>query len=608
MHSNRRVSGSKQALVLAIVVVSCVSFLAAQSGKRGPQVQARPASANEGYVGSQACALCHAVIYRNFSKTDMGRSMSEVGASLLSTIPTPIRVFDEHLNRHFELYSQNGSLYQSEYETAPDGNQVFRDTHEISWLLGAAANGMGAVVRRGNYLFEAPLSFYSSTQSWALSPGYQYGDYGFNRPILPACINCHSGRPRPAPSGNGRFLDPPFSQLAVGCENCHGPGATHIAKMKQGLFHSASGPSIVNPAKLTPWLADNICMGCHQIGDARVLVPGKQYKDIRPGTPLNTTLKIFLVPYDPEHSPPKDDLLEHYLSMRLSKCYRESGGRLSCITCHDPHVEPAHEEAAAYFRPKCMSCHSEKSCTAPTSARQETTPPDDCIGCHMPKRKVIVISHSVLTNHRIVAKADEPFPDAAYHMATPELPDLIQLNATPGVNEPPSRLIVLQAYRQAMLSHPEYRPRSWNLAQQLQTRYPNEVSVLEALADLALQRRDLEALNSAIHYLDLARVHGTTEASDFEELGKLLLIGGRRTEAVTTLRQAISLSPYDAELYRLLGKAYIALGQPAEACETFVQASEFFPQDSDMRSSAQHCSSPRTNSSTPSNPSGPRNP
>src|SRR2546429_2654476 len=54
------------------------------------------------------------------------------------------------------------------------------------------------------------------------------------------------------------------------------------------------------------------------------------------------------------------------------------------------------------------------------------------IGCHMPKRNVNVISHSVLTNHRIIADPNEPFPDVAYHMVTPELPDLVHLNASPG--------------------------------------------------------------------------------------------------------------------------------------------------------------------------------
>lgn len=592
MPSNHRVLESNQKLA-AGVVLACVFLTGAEPGKAVHQHTERPPSAAVGYVGSAACALCHAAIYRSFSKTYMGRSMSEVNPSLLSTIPVPISLFDEHLNRHFELYAEDGSLYQTEYETAPDGKEVFRDTHQISWVLGAGANGMGAIIRRGSYLFEAPLSYYSSTHGWALSPGYQYGDYGFSRPILPGCIACHSGRARPALEGNGHFLDPPFYQLAVGCENCHGPGASHVLKMKRGLFEGASGTSIVNPAKLTPWLADNICMSCHQIGDARVLQPGKQYKDFRPGMPLNATLNIVLVPYDHQHSPPKDDLLEHYLSMRLSKCYRESGGHMTCITCHDPHVQPAGEEMPPYFRKKCLTCHTEHNCTAATSVRHETTPPDDCVGCHMPKRQVTMISHSVLTNHRIVIKPDEPFPDVAFHMTTPELPDLVELNATPGARAAPSPLVVLQAYRQVMLSHPEYRPRYWKLAQQLQRNHPNNIFVLEGLADLSLQRKDMQGLSSAIRYLNLARIQGSASPSDFEELGKLLLASGRRAEAVTVLRQGIRLIPYDPELYRLLGKTYVSLDETREACGVFALATKFLPQDSEMRSWTKNCSSPK---------------
>jgi hypothetical protein len=44
-------------------------------------------------------------------------------------------------------------------------------------------------------------------------------------------------------------------------------------------------------------------------------------------------------------SPPSADHVEHYFSMTLSKCYRESQGQLSCVTCHDSHVEPSREEA-----------------------------------------------------------------------------------------------------------------------------------------------------------------------------------------------------------------------------------------------------------------------
>ena len=82
-------------------------------------------------------------------------------------------------------------------------------------------------------------------------------------------------------------------ELAIGCENCHGPGQSHVAAAQMG---SPLG-SITNPAKLSSWLADNICMSCHQTGDARVLQSGKIYRDFRPGTELDDTLSIFLVPF-----------------------------------------------------------------------------------------------------------------------------------------------------------------------------------------------------------------------------------------------------------------------------------------------------------------------
>ena len=43
--------------------------------------------------------------------------------------------------------------------------------------------------------------------------------------------------------------------------------------------------SIVNPAKLSPWLALNICMYCHEQGDARVLIPVKALPISGPALP-----------------------------------------------------------------------------------------------------------------------------------------------------------------------------------------------------------------------------------------------------------------------------------------------------------------------------------
>jgi Doubled CXXCH motif (Paired_CXXCH_1) len=580
--------GSKAVRILAGVRVSLAALLMLPCLfpiVRGLQTKAyADQGAAAGYVGSQVCGKCHPSIYESFSRTDMGRSMAEITPSLVERLPTSAHIFDPRLNRHFELYARDGRLYQSEYETNSEGREVFRETQKLEWIIGSGANGSGAIVRRGDYLFEAPLSYYTKIPGWALSPGYEFGDYGFNRPILPGCISCHSGQPQPIWDGNGRFRQPPFTELAIGCENCHGPGQSHVAAVQMG---SALG-SITNPAKLSPWLGDNICMSCHQTGDARVLQAGKTDRNFHPGAALDDTLSIFLVPFARE-SVPKDDLLEHYLSMRLSKCYLKSGGRLSCTTCHNPHVQPSPQEVPAYFRQRCMTCHTEKSCALPLSVRQHQTPPDDCAGCHMPKRDVKVISHSVLTNHRIVAVAEEPFPEAAFHMTTAELPDLVHLSVDLAKPHLPPPLTVLQAYAQIILAHPEYREHYWSVAKQLEATQPENVVVLEALADWAMQKKNAEGKSLAIRYLQAAIQRGATNPPDFEQLASLLVTSHRESDALGVLQQGIQQVPYDVALYRLSARVYFSLGQNQQGCELVANATQKFPQDDGIRSWSERC-------------------
>lgn len=576
------------AIAKAVGALLLLILLASQGIVPGTIVSAQQSpSADAGYLGSRACAKCHPSIYESFSRTDMGHSMSEITAELLERIPPSASIFDPKLNRHFEVYARDGHLYQSEYASSADGKEIFRETRKVEWIIGSGANGSGAIVKQGDSLFEAPLSFYTKPHQWALSPGYEFGDYGFDRPILPACIACHSGQPRPLLDGNGRFHEPPFAELAIGCENCHGPGEGHVASEQLG-----SGPgSITNPGKLSSWLADNICMSCHQAGDARVLRTGKTYLDFRPGSELDDTISIFMVPFD-RQSTPKDDLLEHYLSMHLSKCYQRSGGRLGCISCHDPHVQPAPQQAAEYFRKKCLACHTEKSCAVSLTLRQHKAPPDDCAGCHMPKRDVTVISHSVLTNHRIVAAAEEPFPEAAFHMTTPQLPDLVHLNANPAKPSAPAPLTRLQAYAQIILAHPEYRKSYWSLAQQLKATDADNVYVLEALADEAVQKHDAEGTSLAIRYLQAAVAHGSTNHADFEELAELFVGSDRPSEAINVLGEGMRVVPHDAALYRLSAEISFAQGKIQEGCEVANKGTQAFPQDDVLRSLLRRCYAP----------------
>ena len=577
------------ALVVILIAGAVVALLplgpaGLASARTAQGASARNNGASNEYVGSQACAECHRAISNAFSETDMGRSMSAVSPKLLDKFPNSAQIFDAKLNRHFQVFVRGGSLYQTDYETGADGKEVFRDTQKVEWIIGAGANGFGAIVKRGDVLFEGPLSFYSKTQHWALSPGYESYDYGFSRPILPPCIVCHSGRPRPIPDGNGRFMEPPFQELAVGCENCHGPGAMHASRMKDGTATAKGGDhSIVNPAKLPSWLADNICVSCHQTGDARVLKPGKNFQDFRPGSALDDTVVLLMIP-PKRDAPPQSDLLEHYFSMTLSKCYRGSGSRLSCVTCHDPHTQPTGQLVSEVFRSRCLTCHTEKSCAVPFAIRQHKVPPDDCAGCHMPKRDVKVISHSVLTNHRIVRESGEPYPDAAFNLATPQLPDLVHIDAIPGQKGTPlSSITLLQAYGQLMRTRSEYRDRYLALAEKLRTTAPDAIPVLEALAYSALEKKDDNGAIEAIRYLNQAVQQGSTLPADFEQLGSLLVQARHFAEATDLLQLGIRLIPHDGELYRLLAACYLAEGEARDAAEVLNEGSRIFPENAAIR-------------------------
>lgn len=537
------------------------------------------------YVGSKACASCHAGIYQEYKKTAMGRSIQlPSDPSQLNLPAAPVTVHSQKLNRDYEVFRKGANLYQSEYQLAPDGTDIFRDTRPMAYAIGAGENGIGYLVQQGNYLFEAPLSYYTKTHSWNLSPGYEFADYGFHRAVPEACIICHSGRPRPVSGRPGLYKNPAFRELAIGCENCHGPGQLHVEeRMKGAALNGPIDRSIVNPAHLPGWMANNVCMVCHQAGDTRILQPGKTYSDFRPGAPLDRTVAIFAVPFTPQ-SPPETPLLQHYTLMILSKCYRASGGKMSCITCHDPHFEPTAAQAPAYYRKKCLGCHTEKSCSLALSVRLRKSPPDDCAGCHMPRQNLQEISHSALTNHRIVAYPGEPFPDAAFHLASPASPGLVHVDAIPGEERALVKPIVLfQAYGELVQKHPEYKPQYDQLLSALAKEQPNNPLILSALGRRELLKGNAADAAVAKDYMSRAIAAGSTLASDFEIDSTLLARSGDLNGAAAVLKQGIALNPYATRLYKRLALNYIQLHDYPSALKTMKQELAIFPEDSFMR-------------------------
>jgi Flp pilus assembly protein TadD len=270
--------------------------------------------------------------------------------------------------------------------------------------------------------------------------------------------------------------------------------------------------------------------------------------------------------------------------MILSKCYKGSASnpaekQLRCITCHDPHVEPTVAEAPAFFNGKCMSCHTEQSCKASTAARRQTAPADNCVGCHMQKREGVAIAHTSVTNHRIVARPDEPFPDAAFKMTTTAMPDLIYLNAESADSTPPP-VTLLQAYSQLKEQSPAYAASYAKTLGELEKTEPENAIVQAALGHQALAANQWDA--AAEHLRESLKLDPAQPAV-YADMSAVAGQNGQAAEAVALQQKAVMLDPYNAALQKALVLRLIDAKQYPEAEAAMEKYLESFPEDEFMR-------------------------
>jgi hypothetical protein len=423
-------------------------------------------------------------------------------------------------------------------------------------VSGGESVGYTYMYRVGKWIFQAPLSYYVRTKSWELSPGYAADDPGFNRVMTTGCLLCHNGQPDPVAGRDGLYKEPPFrfGELGVSCETCHGPGSLHVQEMqtKKGRVLAANevDTSIVNPAKLSPRLADDLCRECHQAGDAVVLYPGKTVMDYRPGTPLAETMSIVKRPIKEEQraeanrletNPPIRGSLEQPLwwknsTLELSRCYQESHGRLTCSTCHSTHHRPAPGEEKAAYRAACLSCHTETSCTLKPGDAKRAAVGDYCVDCHMEKRPVAGIAHSNDTKHRIVRYPGQPLPEIAFEQPKPDLPGLLWLNRPAGeAGRKMPDLSQLDAYWTAARKDPTLWPYWFRKLDELSKSSPNDPQVLNALGAVALAEKKDNA--KAADYFERALKQGSEEPTTFLNLATALQNLGRAQEAEAVLER-----------------------------------------------------------------------
>ena len=356
------------------------------------------------YVGIQECRHCHLEIASTYVHTGMGRAWYRM---------TPeVEAEDWRENNelvipgselHYRMLERDGKYYQRQFMTDSRGRQIAVDERELTWAVGSNNHNRTYVTLVDGKMFQAPVCWSPSESVWHLCPGFEHDNNHFSRGVTESCVFCHNGRMVPVP-GEHHAFEEPFPQ-GIGCERCHGPGSLHVEKWQSGTATPTGDldPTIVNPRRLPLDRRIHVCFQCH-LGDSKATHRVNRYDrsllDFRPGQYVTEVTVPFHYVDQLEHdfglSAQADRLI-------LSRCYQESGGKLECLTCHNPHVTVYHPDRPVdLFRRKCLGCHAVEDCLADDAARQATEGlADDCVACHMRSGRPDDLLFADFTDHWI---------------------------------------------------------------------------------------------------------------------------------------------------------------------------------------------------------------
>lgn len=384
---------------------------------------------DEHFAGAAACAECHADVSASFQGHAMARSLGDV-MTVAPVENSQSTEFNPDGRRIYRVERTDKGVWHHEVLRDSAGETLYDLAVPVQFEVGSGHRGRSYLTNRDGLMFMSPITWYTGQARWDLSPGYEPGNHaGFQRRISDGCLACHAGRVA-ADTGHTDRYDParPFIEPAIGCERCHGPGGEHVGHRRDATADDAAragaAPDIVNPARLEPAARDAVCNQCHLQGARRVLRFGRSEFDFRPGMLLSEIWTVFLKSTG-EAEGQDPGAVSQYELMRESACFKNSQGRLSCTSCHDPHSLPSAVEKPAYYRAKCVSCHGDgaATCSESPAKRQALAPGDSCIACHVPSFNAADVPHTALSDHRIPRRS-RPAPPAVQPKSPMRLPEM----------------------------------------------------------------------------------------------------------------------------------------------------------------------------------------
>ena len=560
-----------------------------------------------GYVEPAACVSCHAEIAATFRQTGMGRSFFKLRPENAAADFSGRKPFYHEASRRFYLpFEREGRHFIRRYQQGPDGGHINVVEKEIHYVMGSGNHARGYIHRTPqDRLLQLPLTWYSESERggfWEMAPGYDQPSHpGFRREIDYECMSCHNGYPEMAVGEDASWKSPVYPGRipeGIDCQRCHGPGREHVAAATKGVEPATLKASVVNPARLPHDHQLEICMQCHLETTSRDLPHsirryGKGPFSYQPSKPLSE----FVLHFDHRPGTSWDDKFEvvnAVYRLRKSACFTESQGSFTCTICHDPHHAPRREEATRLFSNACLGCHGQKIPIAIKRGDHPAT--DECVSCHMQKRRPEDAIHTRLTDH-LISRRPSPNKTAKRAPYRGEVA-LYYPSRKPATVEEELYLAVAQVKDRVNLKHGLVRLQSllrkheptrpefafelgegfravarWDAAiRSHQDSLAQAPSFWPAYRGMGLALIATGDAAAAVDALENAAKHAPEEPSVLNALGDAYYHAGRLREAMATLQKARRMHPELAEPHNNLGVVYSAQGKTTAAQAMFREA------------------------------------
>lgn len=310
------------------------------------------------YVTSETCKTCHLEHYDSWKSTLHSRMLGDARKNrdvlIVELDPAAIRADLEKIKDTLKI--------------PPDQFYVPRP-EEVLYTIGSQWK-QRFIVEKDGELYISPVQYNAETGRWV-----NYNEDTWDKkPWILGCGGCHA---------TGVNLEKKTFEPSVGCEACHGPGSHHAALPKTAVFDKRA--TIVNPAKLTPGVAVQICGSCHNRGKATRHDKASWPVGYLPGKALGAFFKsTSYAAGDKSHLYPNEFSKAHhqqYIDWTQSKHYLEG---VTCLSCHYVHqlgVPSTRSQTQASGSKQCLTCHTQTN----TNQAHAIHSFGNCVGCHMPR-------------------------------------------------------------------------------------------------------------------------------------------------------------------------------------------------------------------------------